>query len=241
MNKLIVLEIKSAFGGRITTINPVIWCEENEMILVDTGYPGQTDIFRDEAANKGIDLSRLTKIVITHHDVDHIGSLPEMKRINKLVKVLSSETEADYISGKKDALRLVNSRKMYESLPEEQKAGALAYQKVLESIEKTSVDILLKDNELIPGCEGVRVITTPGHMPGHLSVYIDEIKTFISGDALGVENDKLFINAMYTLDMKQARESLKKLLLLNIETIICYHGGVFKGDCRKALMELVKE
>lgn len=36
-----------------------------------------------------------------------------------------------------------------------------------------------------------------------------------------------------TLDMDQARQSVKKLLDYDIEKIICYHGGVYKGDIKK--------
>lgn len=41
-----------------------------------------------------------------------------------------------------------------------------------------------------------------------------------------------------TPDMDEAIRSLKKLTVLPIETVICYHGGVFKGDVKKRLEEL---
>jgi glyoxylase-like metal-dependent hydrolase (beta-lactamase superfamily II) len=80
------------------------------------------------------------------------------------------------------------------------------------------------------------VITTPGHMPGHISIYLKETKTLIAGDALVVENGKLMIaNPQYTLDMQKAKESIRKLMSYEIDTILCYHGGVCRENIEDAL------
>jgi glyoxylase-like metal-dependent hydrolase (beta-lactamase superfamily II) len=38
--------------------------------------------------------------------------------------------------------------------------------------------------------------------------------------------------------MDAALRSLKKLAALPIETVICYHGGIYKGDIKKRLEEI---
>ena len=43
------------------------------MILLDTGY---SDVFAENAARLGIDLSRVTDIVLSHGHNDHTGGLP---------------------------------------------------------------------------------------------------------------------------------------------------------------------
>ena len=239
MKNLFVLEIKSNIGGRNMEIFPVIICDGKEMVLVDTGMPGFTELFKEEAKRKGINLDDLTKIVITHHDIDHIGSLAEMKRTFKNVNVLSSEVEADYISGEKLSPRLEYMKNNYDKLPEERKQWYARIQETANKLERITVDIVLKDNELIPGCSKIRAITTPGHLPGHMSVYAEESKTLVAGDALGYLDRKLFINSQNSMDLNQAKESVKKLLKLDIENIVCYHGGVFSGDCKKALQNIL--
>ena len=78
-------------------------------------------------------------------------------------------------------------------------------------------------------------------MPGHISLYLHNDKTLISGDALTMENNNLAMaNPQYTLDMATAKESIKKLLTYDIEQIICYHGGSYTGNCRAALQRLVR-
>lgn len=66
-------------------------------------------------------------------------------------------------------------------------------------------------------CGGIWIVATPGHMPGHISIYVRERKTLISGDALVVENGELAIaNPQYTLDLVEAKKSIKKLLNFEI-------------------------
>lgn len=53
----------------------------------------------------------------------------------------------------------------------------------------------------------------------------------ITGDAAVLENNNLVIaNPQFTLDIKKAEESLLKLKEYDVDTFICYHGGVYKPD-----------
>ena len=62
----------------------------------------------------------------------------------------------------------------------------------------------------------------------------------IAGDALFLQDGELVISLpMFTYDMEQARQSVKKLLDYDIEKIICYHGGVYEGDIKEALKRIL--
>jgi glyoxylase-like metal-dependent hydrolase (beta-lactamase superfamily II) len=41
-----------------------------------------------------------------------------------------------------------------------------------------------------------------------------------------------------TLDMQEAMRSVKKLARCDIETVICYHGGVYRGDANQRIAAL---
>ena len=70
-------------------------------------------------------------------------------------------------------------------------------------------------------------MSTPGHTKGHISIYLPECSTLITGDALVLEDGRLTIaNPQYTLDLERANESAEKIRALDVKTIICYHGGV---------------
>ncbi|MBC2398683.1 MBL fold metallo-hydrolase [Clostridium tetanomorphum] len=239
MNKINILEVNFNFDGQVNTIYPVILEDENEIILIDCGYPDFLHLIEQIAIKDGIDIKKLSKIIITHHDFDHMGTLAEFKRKYPNIQILASKEDEPYISGKKKSLRLKQAEAMYHSLSEKEKEKARDFHKMLESVEPCNVDICLNDKDYFHFCGGIEIISTPGHMPGHISVYVKENKTLISGDALVIENECLNIALpKYTLDIEKAKESVKKLLSYDIDRIICYHGGVYTGDIKKALQAI---
>lgn len=121
-------------------------------------------------------------------------------------------------------------------MSEEQKEWALNFHKTLELIESVDIDRTLNDGDTFDWCGGIEIIETPGHMPGHISIYIKESRTLIAGDALVIENNKLDIaNSQYTLDMGEAKKTINKLLNYDIDRIICYHGGIYQSDIKRSL------
>ncbi|WP_032121007.1 MBL fold metallo-hydrolase [Clostridium amazonitimonense] len=242
MNKLTVLEVKFDFNGETNVIFPVILSDESEVVLIDCGYPNFLPLIKTAAKKQGIDISKLTKIIITHHDFDHMGALAEFKREYPHIKVLASSEDEKYISGKEKSLRLQQAEAIFHELPEEEKQGAKKFQSFIESIESVPVDICLKDKDLLPLCGGVEIIATPGHMPGHISIYIKNSKTLISGDALVIENEELVIaNPQYTLDIVEAKNSVRNLLNYEIDKIICYHGGIYTKNIKESLQKIISD
>jgi glyoxylase-like metal-dependent hydrolase (beta-lactamase superfamily II) len=64
----------------------------------------------------------------------------------------------------------------------------------------------------------------------------------IAGDAMILANGLLLGPvSQTTLDMEIAIESLEKFLKRDINTVICYHGGVFYGDPHKPIKALLLE
>lgn len=241
MSKINILEVSFNFDREINTIYPVILEDENEMILIDCGYSNFLYLIEEAAINNGIDIKKLSKIIITHHDFDHIGSLAEFKRKYPTIEVLASKEDKHYIDGKKKSLRLQQAESIYDSLSEVEKENAKVFHKMLESVENCNVDICLNDKDYFDFCGGIEIISTPGHMPGHISIYHKESKSLIVGDALVIENGELSIALpQYTLDINEAKNSVKKFLNYDIDKIICYHGGLYAKNIKKALISMVK-
>ena len=83
------------------------------------------------------------------------------------------------------------------------------------------------DGEILDWCGGCTIIETPGHTPGHISVFVNQKKVMITGDAAVLENGKLVIaNPQYALDLKEAEASLRKIAAYDAKEMICYHGGI---------------
>ncbi len=241
MNKLYVLEIDFELNGAIDSIYPVILQDENEMILIDCGYPNFLQLIEECASKNTIDLEKLTKLIITHHDFDHMGSAADFKSKYPNIKILASSKDAKYINGKEKSLRLQQAESINNDLPDDQKEAALSFQKLLESVDNVDVDITLNDGDIFDWCGGMEIVETPGHMPGHISIYLRESKTLIAGDALVILNGKLAVaNPQYTLDISEAIKSINKLLNYDIQKIICYHGGVYQEDIKNSLINIQK-
>jgi glyoxylase-like metal-dependent hydrolase (beta-lactamase superfamily II) len=102
-----------------------------------------------------------------------------------------------------------------------------------------TVDRTLEDGEELPFCGGITIIHVPGHTPGHICLYIRQSKTLVAGDALSAEGGKLGpLPNFASLDWRLALRSLDKLVGYDIDTVICYHGGVSKGHVRRSIAEL---
>lgn len=102
MNKLNVLEINFELNGVVDSIYPVILRDDKEMILIDCGYPDFLALIEDCASKNNIDLDELTKLIITHHDFDHMGSAADLKSKYPNIKILSSSKDEKYINGKEN-------------------------------------------------------------------------------------------------------------------------------------------
>lgn len=236
MNRIIVLKIAFPSANSANSIYPTILKDDREVVLADCGYSDSLSQLREAALSENVSLDEITKIIITHHDHDHTGNLADLKQTYPNIEILSSQGEADYISGRKKPLRLQRLQAVYDRLPDDRKEAATGMLQRFGSAKPVNVDATVQDGQVFPWCGGTEVVATPGHLPGHISLYVRESKTLITGDALGVENGELGLaNPQYMLDMETAKQSAEKLLHYDIEKVICYHGGVWQGNFPEAI------
>jgi glyoxylase-like metal-dependent hydrolase (beta-lactamase superfamily II) len=237
-----VLPLSFRRGGADHTIFPVLICPGGEYILVDGGYEGFLPLLEQAAGKYNISLSSITGLIITHHDIDHMGCAHEIVKNFPSIKIYTSAIEVPYVSGQKKSLRLQQAEDIFPDLPEEYKADALEFQRLLQSMKPVVVNHIISENGELDFLKGVFSVHTPGHMPGHISLYIPETKTLVAADALVIENGELEIaNPSFTLDIKAAIGSVKKIAGLKIEKLICYHGGMMETGIDSKLRGLLKK
>jgi glyoxylase-like metal-dependent hydrolase (beta-lactamase superfamily II) len=113
---------------------------------------------------------------------------------------------------------------------------------VLERFRPTAVDEALEDGARLDVAGGVRVVFAPGHTPGHMGLYLERSRTLIAGDALTADAGRLQGPSTWaTADMETAGRSVGRLAELDVQAVVCYHGGVVQDDASGQLRRLAEE
>ena len=224
-------------------INPVILWDKEEVVMVDAGFPNQVQEFRDAFERAGVPFERLSKIILTHSDTDHIGGLAGLVKASpKKLSIFCHEKEKAYIEADLPPIRLDQMEAQVKTLPEgmrQQMASLCESLKANYKKLRADVDLTVEDGEELPFCGGITVIFTPGHTLGHICLYHKASKTLIAGDALNVEGGVLVHAPGHTcMDKAQYDQSMKKLTRYDIETVLCYHGGMYKNNTNFRIAEL---
>lgn len=199
-------------------IHPILLWDDEMAVLIDTGFPGQFEDIQVEMERVGVSVDKLKVVILTHQDIDHIGSLPNVLENGVSdIKVYAHELDKSYIEGDLPLLKDVH----------------------VENPPKGKVSDTVIDGQELPYCGGIRILHTPGHTPGHISLYLKRSKILVAGDSMYSVNGVLGgVHAPTTLNIMEARQSLKKYLNLDIESVVCYHGGLSKGNIKIQLQNL---
>jgi len=237
-----MLEIAANVMGKPGVIYPTLVWDDETAILVDSGYPGQLPQIEKAINKAGISFDKISRIILTHHDIDHVGSALNIKeKSHEYINILAHEEEIPYIQGDKCPLKLEQLEASLEVLPAEMKS---IYEKLKAGFQssKVRVDMPLKDGDELPYCGGILVIHTPGHTLGHICLYLKQSKTLIAGDMLGVEDGYLVPSPeQINFDHNMYQKSLEKLIAYDIQTVICYHGGLYEDKVNKRIKELINK
>ena len=59
-------------------IHPILLWNDEMAVLIDTGFPGQFEDIQVEMKRVGVSVDKLKVVILTHQDIDHIGSLPDL-------------------------------------------------------------------------------------------------------------------------------------------------------------------
>lgn len=215
-------------------VNLALVGNENEFVLVDAGMPKSADEIIEMIAEHFGEQARPSAIILTHGHFDHVGSLVEL--IEKWrVPVYAHELEIPYLTGKKDyppGDPGVDSGMVAKMSPMFPNHGINIGEQVMAFPQDGS----------IPHMQGWKWIHTPGHTPGHVSLFREADRALIAGDAfVTVKQESLYkvLTQMqeisgppryYTTDWEAANESVKKLEALKPEIAVTGHGIPMTGE-----------
>ncbi len=176
-----------------------------ELILVDTGAGWSIEKIIKNINNLKFDCMNLSRILLTHCHIDHIGGAPELrKRFGS--KIYAHEMDASPIENGDPILTAANW-----------------YQTVFPP---TPVDVTfhLKEEELDIGNQKVICLHTPGHTPGSICIYLDKDgkRILFAQDLHGP------ILKEFGSNLEDYGRSTKKLLELDADILCEGHFGIYK-------------
>ena len=215
-----VHQLKVGWGNAVLLI-------EDEVILIDTGPRGNAENILDYLAQLGYSPSQLTLIIITHCHRDHFGSLYKLRELTG-ASIAIHRSEAVYLRhGLPHPFALTRCSFMQPPL------------RFLFRTIPLTPDILLEDDDLLSPFGGLRVLHTPGHTPGNISLYSAEKKLLIVGDTIVKRCGKLALPPAMPRS-PTARESVRKLSKLDFDVICFGHGQPIKHDARERVNSLAQ-
>jgi glyoxylase-like metal-dependent hydrolase (beta-lactamase superfamily II) len=86
---------------------------------------------------------------------------------------------------------------------------------------------------------GLRVVATPGHTPGHISVLDPESRVLVVGDAMTNEGALSGANPAYSDDLPRAVDSVRALAGMDLDTLLFGHGDPMTDGVNEALDRLL--
>ena len=184
----------------------------NGYLLIDTGMPGSSAKIASKMKTMGADFSEIKYIFITHHHIDHVGSLQEIREKTgaKLILHKNSLTYLEKgisVIGKPVHIIAALMSKIFSLF------GSSGYTPVVPGND----DIIIRDDDdnilREMGIEG-KILCTPGHTDDSMSILLDD-GTLFGGDA----PNPLFID-----NSDDEENSLKKMVESGAKKVIPSHG-----------------
>ena len=205
-------------------VNVYLIVEAEGLTLIDTGLARNERRILAYIAGLGRQPGDLRRIVITHADGDHVGCLAALKAATG-ARACASRLEAEAIAAGRASreLKVRGLRKLLLSLLSP-----------LFKARPAEVDEILADGQELPVLGGLRVVETPGHTPGHVSLFAPSVGVLFGGDSMVSENISLRVSrGMNTWDEAKAKESVRRQAALGARIVCVGHGPVVREAGRR--------
>lgn len=220
-------------------------CGDGNWVLIDAGIFGSAGAIKSTAKSRFGQSGRPSAIILTHGHFDHVGVVESLAE-QWDVPVFAHSMEHPYLNGSTSYPK-----------PDPGVGGGLIA--TLSPLFPTSpVDLgrrlqALPADHSVPHMPDWRWIHTPGHAPGHVSLWRERDRILIAGDAFVTTKQEAVYAAVtqaaemhgppayFTPDWASAKQSVRTLARLEPETVVTGHGAAMKGALmRSALHELAE-
>jgi glyoxylase-like metal-dependent hydrolase (beta-lactamase superfamily II) len=223
---------------------PYLFVEDQDnLTLIDPSFLSQLPILENYLLDIGYDIKNVKRIILTHVHVDHSQAANEIKKRSG-AKIYSHWIESRYLIHDPPYLGPPTTQETVDKLG---KLGVSMRALIKEygsfEVEPISVDEQVSDGDMIGS---LKVIHTPGHTPGHISLYYEKDKLLLGADSIykhvfGAEG--MYISApQVSIDPVTAIISAQRLSKVSFDKLLMAHqdSPLLEG-AREAVETLVAE
>ena len=200
--------------------------KEDGLVLVDAGVPNQGRKFLRDVRRLSLRPEDISLILLTHGHWDHAGSLRELKRLTGAGVAVNHREKSWVEQGFKAVPPAFGRRgQVYRVI-------ALIWTRFVR-FRGTAVDMALGDEEFSLESYGIRgkVLHTPGHSLGSMSVVLDTGDAFVGDLAMTGDPRRPKPGVpMYAEDRGAVKSSWQLLLEHGAQRIHPSHGKPFSAD-----------
>ena len=198
--------------------NPYLLIDPDGLTLIDAGLPGSHRKILRYMSDSGYAPEDLKRILITHADFDHIGGLAALKAATG-ARIFASPVEAQAMAEGHSSRPLKPRRRVTK----------LLFDLMTRLFKPASiqVDELLSDGQILPILGGLGVVETPGHTPGHISLFLPSSGVLFCGDSIvSGETGLRGSRGANNWDQAKSDESVRKQAALGAHILCSGHGPV---------------
>ena len=207
-------------------INSFAFVDDDESVtLVDCGVKRAPAKIVSALATIGRTPADVNRIVLTHAHSDHAGGAAQMVQRSNVDGVMVHADDAEFISTGTGAPRDASVRlgAMFSRVP----GGGFA---------PVDVNEHLHDGAMIDVAGGIRVLHTPGHTPGHISLLHEPTGVMITGDAIWNMRSRLtWPIAAFCTSAALTRQTAHVLGEVDYSIAAFTHGPQISDNAREAV------
>ena len=211
-----------------------------EYMIVEGGMSYIVPDMLRQFQERGIDMNRITRLLLLHSHFDHCGIGPFFKHRLPSLRIIGSRRSQE-LYRKEKVIQFIRdrNREMIRFFKMEKEAAELNL-----DFDRMAVDEAVGEGDAIDLGEGVevRIIEMPGHSSCSIAAYVPSLKALFPSDAGGIPGEGEEIFPSGNEDFILYQKSLEKLGPLHVEVVCLALNGAFLGqDARDYISRSAEE
>ena len=207
-------------------INTFVFLEpDGSVTLVDCGLKNAPGAIVRGLSAIGKNPGDVQRIVLTHAHDDHIGGAAEMIGAAGLSGAAMHEADAEFIrAGTLPSIdRSRTSGRLFARIPARPYAAF-------------AVSEVLTDGQVIDVAGGLRVVHTPGHTPGHISLLHESTGVLITGDSIfNMASRMTWALSAFCTSFEQSKLTAARFSDLEFNIAAFTHGPEIRNKARERI------